>query len=80
MLHSTVCVYDLFLNHPSHHLLIEFIPSKQNIFEVNTEKKLLEISVFEFEFSLSLSFFFKIVFLFNSEHVQIITSDFPVCL
>lgn len=57
MLHSTVCVYDLFLNHPSHHLLIEFIPSKQNIFEVNTEKKLLEISVFEFEFSLSLSFF-----------------------
>lgn len=58
MLHSTVCVYDLFLNHPSHHL-IEFIPSKQNIFEVNTEKKLLEISVFEFEFSLSL-FFFKL--------------------
>lgn len=56
MLHSTVCVYDLFLNHPSHHL-IEFIPSKQNIFEVNTEKKLLEISVFEFEFSLSLFFF-----------------------
>lgn len=55
MLHSTVCVYDLFLNHPSHHL-IEFIPSKQNIFEVNTEKKLLEISVFEFEFSLSLFF------------------------
>lgn len=78
MLHSTVCVYDLFLNHPSHHLLIEFIPSKQNIFEVNTENKLLEISVFEFEFSLSFLFF--IVFLFNSEHVQIVTSDFPVCL
>lgn len=66
-----------FLNHPSHHLLIEFIPSKQNIFEVNTEKKLLEISVFEFEFTLS---FFFIVFLFNSEHVQIITPDFPVFL
>lgn len=60
MLCSTVCLYDLFLNHPSHHLLIEFIPSKQNIFEVNMEKKLLEISVFEFEFCL---FFFFLLYL-----------------
>lgn len=61
MLHSTVCVYDLFLNHPSHHLLIEFIPSKQNIFEVNTENKLLEISIFEFEFSLLFFFYCVLV-------------------